>query len=103
MSDGTYLMNVYARRIHKCNAQDVYEDSAYMIKSLREQLLTMVAAPGPTTEEERANLLAEFDGAVTELIEQVLTNWKADYVRLSPEDCIDELDARDDDKKLYGE
>ena len=98
MSDGTYLMEVYVPRIHKCNAEQIAEEEEDLLAMYWDELLVLAASPGPRTEEERAEVRSE----VRDLREAMVSSWFrafcASRIKNNPEDCIDELVDDDYDR-----
>jgi len=91
MADGTTLNEVYAKRIHRSNAEQVAEDARGTIKFCSDRLLVMAAAT--PTPDEKEDLVSEIDELVSELIYSSWREWAAEYVTNNPELVIDDYDA----------
>jgi hypothetical protein len=100
MADGSTLNGVEARRLHRCNAQEVVDEAERMLTYYRDQVLIFAAmTPMPVYDGDdrpmdwATYIRTEIDGMWDEIQEQVLAGWKARYLLDYPDECVDDYDA----------
>jgi hypothetical protein len=107
MPDYTYLNNVPAPRIHKSNAQRVYEDAKDMVNFYQRKILALAVSSGQNMKDEEGSEIFWPDYVLTEL-EQIFEDYDeqlhkmflSKYIIDNPEDVSDELD-NEKEKSIY--
>lgn len=100
MADYSYLNNVPACRIHKCNAEQIHEESLDLQSLIRRKLLSFACAtprdnPNDSGMIWEEYVLHEVDDLMDDFEESVIRNFLAEYIMEYPEDVDDELERRD--------
>ena len=85
MADGTVLNGVYARRIHKSNAQQVVEDATDEIRLCRENLMI-----GP---ERHSETLSHVTDNLEGIEGACIRRFFAQYIIDNPDEVEDELEG----------
>ena len=91
MGDGTHVMGLHIKGVHKENAQDALEDVETYLRTLWDQFAVLAAAPGPRTEDERIDVRREIETLRDEIEATVWKTYMCRAIVETPEDCIDDL------------
>ena len=99
MSDGTYLNNVYAARLHKSNAKEKLEDAEAQLHWYRDRMLILASmTPVPQVTDIDGNqvpyheyIQGVIDEMWPEILSEAVTAFEAQYIVDNPGDCKDEL------------
>ena len=97
MSNGTYLNDVYAIRLHKSNAREEADEAEDMLKFYRDRMLVLAAMSPQSIDEGDGPVdwpfyvRREVDSMFEEIQDHVIRGWMARYIAENPGDCRDEF------------
>lgn len=99
MADYSYLNNVPARRIHKRNAKEEYENAKDMISWYQRKILALTMCCKQDMKDEEGNtifwpdfVINELDTIFEDYNDQVIKMFLSRYIIDCPEDVDDELE-----------
>lgn len=88
MPSGTVLNGLFVARLHKNNAEAIFEETTSLLKSYQAEL-TGLAYATPTPEEKEA-LHVRIDELISDMLDCSWRQAMAEYVINNPEECEDE-------------